>query len=127
MIDEAFEVATTHDLINANGCNRTETYIIKNLKTKKMRALLILAIVFILSCTKDETQKEYVKTTYTNYGGYWDYCRYQTNEIDPELKLFKTENVLLFEHEVIKDTTFCKSLNCPRNGVMNYFTRITIE
>jgi len=102
-------------------------YIIKNLNTKKMRALLILAIVFISSCTKDETQKEYVKTTYTNYGGYWDYCRYQTNEIDTELKLFKTENVLLFEHEVIKDTTFCKSLNCPRNGVMNYFTRITIE
>jgi hypothetical protein len=46
MIDEAFEVATTHDLINANEQikyvfnNRTETYIIRNLKSKKMRALL---------------------------------------------------------------------------------------
>ena len=88
----------------------------------------IVLIIMLVSCEKKEEQpKEYLKSTYTNYHGYWDYCRYGSDEIDPELKFFKSEKVLIFEHEYIKDTTYCKSFNCPRNGTMQYLTRITLE
>jgi hypothetical protein len=92
-----------------------------------MRNTLFIFLVFLIGCSKDPIQKEYTKTTYSNYLGYWNYCRYQTNEIDPELKYFSTEKVIMFENEVVKDTTYCKGLTCPRNGYMTYQTRIKIE
>lgn len=103
------------------------------MKSRKNIALFMLIFIFSLmllmfiGCSKPETPKEYTKTTYTNYQGYWNYCHFGSNEIDPELKFFKSEKVVLFENEVVKDTTFCKSFNCPRNGIMQYLTRITIE
>ena len=92
-----------------------------------MRSNLILFLFLLIGCSKPETPKEYTKTTFTNYSGYWNYCHFGSDEIDPELKFFKSEKITLFEHEVVKDTTFCKSFNCPRNGQMQYLTRITIE
>lgn len=87
----------------------------------------MLIVILLIGCSKTETTKEYIKTTFTNYQGYWNYCHYGSNEIDPELKFFKSEKVNLFDHEFVKDTTFCKSFNCPRSGYMQYLTRITIE
>ena len=88
-----------------------------------------LLIAMLSSCDKKEEEqpKEYLKTTYTNYQGFWNYCHYGSDEIDPELRFFKSEKVLIFEREFIKDTTYCKSFNCPRNGTMQYLTRITLE
>ena len=88
--------------------------------------ILILAFLFI-GCSKEPIQKEYTKTTYSNYSGFWDYCRYQSNEIDPELKYIKSEKVFLMDSEVVKDTTICKSLACPRSGELKYSIRYTIE
>jgi hypothetical protein len=94
----------------------------------KIIFFLGLLIIMLVSCTKqDEQPKEYLKSTYTNYHGYWNYCRFGSDEIDPELRFFKSEKVFLFEREFIKDTTYCKSFNCPRNGTMQYLTRITLE
>lgn len=93
-----------------------------------MKYLKLFFLVLILSsCSKTDEPIEYLKSTYTNYQGFWDYCHYGSNEIDPELKLFKSEKVFLFENEVVKDTTYCKSFNCPRNGQLQYLTRITLE
>lgn len=93
-----------------------------------MRINLILLLSLLIGCSKPESSpKEYTKTTYTNYQGYWDYCRFGSNEINPELKFVKSEKIFLFEHEVITDTTICKGLNCPRNGQMTYQIRTTIE
>ena len=90
--------------------------------------LVCIAIAMLISCDKKEEQpKEYLKTTYTNYQGFWDYCHFGSDEINPELIFFKSEKVLIFEREYIKDTTYCKSFNCPRNGTMQYLTRITLE
>ncbi len=106
---------------------------IRKMKSRKNIALFMLIFIFSLmllmlfGCSKEVTQNEYTKTTYTNYSGYWNYCHYQTNEIDSELKFFKSERVVLFENEVIRDTTYCKSFNCPRNGTMQYLIRVTIE
>ena len=88
----------------------------------------IVLIAMLASCDKKEEQpKEYLKTTYTNYQGFWDYCHFGSDEINPELIFFKSEKVLIFEREYIKDTTYCRSFNCPRNGTMQYLTRITLE
>jgi len=89
--------------------------------------LSVFVLFLIFGCTKSETQKEYTKTTYSNYSGFWDYCRYQSNEIDPELKYIKSEKVFLMDSEVVKDTTICKSLACPRSGELKYSIRYTIE
>ena len=86
-----------------------------------------ITMAWIISCSKTDEPKEYLKSTYTNYQGYWDYCHFGSNDINTELNLFKTEKVLLFDHEVVKDTTYCKSFNCPRIGQMQYLTRITLE
>lgn len=88
---------------------------------------LILFLLLLIGCSKPETPKEYTKTTFTNYSGYWNYCRYQTNEIEPDLKFVSSEKVFLFENEVISDTTYCKSFNCPRSGTMQYLIRVTIN
>ena len=88
----------------------------------------IVLIAMLISCNKKEEQpKEYLKTIYTNYQGFWDYCHFGSDEINPELIFFKSEKVLIFEREYIKDTTYCRSFNCPRNGTMQYLTRITLE
>lgn len=88
----------------------------------------IVLIAMLVSCDKKEEQpKEYLKTTYSNFFGFREYCHGASNEINTELIFFKSEKVLIFEREYIKDTTYCKSFNCPRVGTMKFLIRETLE
>jgi len=86
---------------------------------------LLFLFIFIISCSKEVPCNEVIADTYSNYAGYWDYCRHLTNEIDPTLVLIGSAKLLSCESEPkgTEKITY-KGLNCPRNGTMSYEIRI---
>lgn len=91
---------------------------------------LIVGLLFLVSCAKSEQCQEATFEYYTNYEGYWDYCRNLTDEIDTELKHIKTEVEKICDGEpyyIGLDTMICNSTNCPRMGVINYDIRVIVR
>jgi len=85
---------------------------------------VLFLFIFIISCSKEVPCNEVIADTYSNYAGYWDYCRHLSNEIDPTLIL--VSSIATSSCEEVKGTekiTY-KGLNCPRNGTMSYEIRI---
>lgn len=80
-----------------------------------------LLLLFVLSCAKVEDCKEMTVETYSNYDGYFNYCRFGTNEIDLELKLKIVEKKISCQ---ASDILVHKQTNCPRLGVITYDVRI---
>ena len=85
---------------------------------------VLFLFIFIISCSKEVPCNEVIADTYSNYAGYWDYCRHLTNEIDPTLIL--VSSIAASSCEEVKGTEkiMYKGLNCPRNGTMSYEIRI---
>ena len=95
-----------------------------------MRTIGLLFLLVWFSCAKPEQCQEATFEYYTNYEGYWNYCRYLTDEINPELKHVKTEVETICEGEpyyVGLDTMICNQTNCPRMGVINYDIRVIVK
>lgn len=85
---------------------------------------LLFLMIFIISCTKEVPCNEVIADTYSNYAGYWDYCRHLTNEIDPTLVLIGSAKVMSCEEVKGTEKIMYKGLNCPRNGTMSYEIRL---
>lgn len=86
---------------------------------------VLFLMIFIFSCSKDIECNEVIADTYSNYAGYWNYCRFASNEIDPTLLLISSVKLLSCKSEVKgTEKIMYKGLNCPRNGTMSYEIRI---
>lgn len=81
-----------------------------------MPKILIVAIVFLLSCDKDQLCEKVVVETWSNYAGYNGYCRYATNEIDPGIIYMKSDTIENCENKFYKglDSTYYREINCQR-------------
>lgn len=85
---------------------------------------VLFLFIFIISCSKEVPCNEVIADTYSNYAGYWDYCRQLTNEIDPTLILISSIATSSCEEVKGTEKITYKGLNCPRNGTMSYEIRI---
>lgn len=87
---------------------------------------LIIFLLFLLSCEKEQICTELTKKTWSNRAGYWDYCTYQSNEINTDLILIQTETVNSCDTKPV-DTIYFRPFNCQRSGTFSYMTRVKIE
>ena len=86
-----------------------------------MRQLLFL-IMILWSCEKP--CDTVIVDTYSNYNGYWEYCRYASNEINSDLVYVKSDTLISCDQ---KDTVFYKPLNCPRSGTLSYTVQLIVR
>ncbi len=78
---------------------------------------IIIFLLLLVSCQKDPVCKTVIVDTYSNYQGYWNYCRNASNEIDAELVYIKSDTVTRCD---AMDTVFYRPLVCPRSGFLSY-------
>jgi hypothetical protein len=90
------------------------------------KLIIFMFLLGLSSCQKENLCKPLVVETYSNYLGYWDYCRYQSDEIKADLVLAKTDTLNSCETAYYSglDTIFYKSLTCPRVGYISYSINI---
>ena len=69
----------------------------------------IILILTIIGCSKESDQAE----VYSNRQSGWDYCHYQTEKFNSELKYIETK-----EMELTQDSVLKYNVNCPRDGVI---------
>ena len=90
--------------------------------------LALILCVMLLACAKDQECQSVIVETYSNYPGYWDYCRYQSNEISAEMVLASTRIASTCDgYRKGLDSTYFKSLNCPRAGELSYKINIVVK
>lgn len=87
---------------------------------------LVILLLFLVSCEKEPICNDLIKQTWSNRAGYWDYCTYQSNEINTDLILTRTEIVNSCDNKRI-DTVYFSPFNCQRSGTFAFMTRIKIE
>lgn len=93
-----------------------------------MRTLLFAIILFFASCQKEDVIKceEVTIEYYTNYVSYWDYCRWQTDEINTTLVFHGIDIDTVCSGDIYYkglDTILCREVNCPRIGSIFYQVR----
>jgi len=94
-----------------------------------MRILLLFTIILCFySCQKEAVIKceQVTIEYYTNYTSYWDYCRWQTDDINTNLVFQGIDiDTVCTGDPYYKglDTIVCREVNCPRIGTIFYQIR----
>jgi hypothetical protein len=93
------------------------------------KIILGLLLLILISCEKEPTCETLIADTYSNYHGYWDYCRYGSDEINPDLVYIYSDTLNSCESNYYNgmDTVYYRALNCPRNGTMSYAIQIVVR
>jgi len=93
-------------------------------------AIILILAMMIAGCTKNEPCQIATMETYSNYNGYWNYCRYQTNELNTDMVLTLKNTITLCPGDgyyIGLDSTFCSVTNCPRSGQVHISNRIIVK